>query len=249
LAVGRRELTQNGRWMAAVLACGADALLSDSSAAALWGLLPSPSRSPIEVMTPRRGVRPRGIRVRYTGHIHPEDVSQLHNIPVTSVARTILDLAPLLPADRLLKAIEAAARQRLFSLPALDRAIARSPRRPGARKLREVLAAYREPPDTWSGLEEQFWELIREAGVPLPEVNVLVAGLVVDFFWPKTRLVVELDSRAYHQSPRAFENDRRRDARLLRHDCRVLRVTHQRMKSDRAGLLDDVQALATPPPA
>ncbi len=133
---------------------------------------------------------------------------------------------------------------------ALDRAIARSPRHPGVKRLRAALAAYREPPATRSQLEDRFYELIQtDPAIPRPQVNVIVAGLEVDFFWPDTRLVVELDSRAYDANPRAFENDRLRDARLLRARCPVLRVTDQRIKTDSAGILADVRTLATPPPA
>jgi very-short-patch-repair endonuclease len=247
-AVGRRTLTPSGHRMAAVLACGPSSFLSHNAAAAHWAIRAS-SHPVIDVTVAgmKRASRPR-IRAHYTKALHPEDTTILHSIPITSPARTLLDLAAGLKPEHLVKAIEEAERQRIFDLLALDRAIARTPRRRGTKKLREVLAAYREPPDTHSHLEQRFYELIRnDPTIPDPQVNVMVAGLEVDFFWPATRLVVELDSRSYHANPRAFENDRVRDARLLRAHCHVLRITHQRMRTDSAGVLADVRSLSTPP--
>jgi Protein of unknown function (DUF559) len=113
----------------------------------------------------------------------------------------------------------------------------------GSARLRRVLAAYRDPAPTRSELERLFIELVKRAGIPMPLVNTIVAGLEVDFYWPDSRLVVELDGRAYHSNPRAFETDRLRDARLLKAGIRVLRITYQRLVNDPQGVIDDLVAL------
>jgi very-short-patch-repair endonuclease len=87
-----------------------------------------------------------------------------------------------------------------------------------------------------------FLELVRRAGIREPLVNTMVAGLEVDIYWPDARLVVELDGRAYHSSPRAFEQDRIRDAKLQRAGCRVLRITYRRLREDPRGVLEDILA-------
>lgn len=246
-AVGRRQVTPNGYRMAAVLACKPPAYLSHFSAAAVWEIWSSRSKPDVTVVQKRRSL-PK-IRVHYTSVLHPQDITTRDGIPVTSVARTLLDLAADLTPTRVRKAVDEAARRGLLDLLALDRAIGRSPKRRGTAKLRAILSAYRPPPDTHSQLETAFWELIRDAGIPRPQVNVMVAAIEVDFYWPATKLVVELDSRRYHSSPHEFENDRLRDAKLLRVGCRTMRVTHARMRDDRPRLLDDVRALATRPRA
>lgn len=245
-AVGRRVLPPNGHRMAAVLSYKPPCVLSHRSAAAVWGIWSSGPR--IEVMLERKSRSHVKIRAHYTARLDPEDVTTKDNIPITSPARTVLDLARTLKPHLLVKAIEEAERRHIFDLMALDRAIARAPRRSGTRKLQAALAGYRPPPDTRSPLEQRFYELIRsDPTIPEPQSNVLVAGLEVDFFWPRTRLVVEVDGRGYHSSPRAFETDRVRDAKLARARCPVLRITDERMKTDRAGILTDVRALSTPP--
>jgi len=116
-------------------------------------------------------------------------------------------------------------------------------RRSLARALR-VLAGYRPLAPVRSELERLFLALVHDAGLPAPQVNSRVAGLEVDICWPEWRLVVELDGRAYHSSPRSFEADRIRDARLQRAGFRVLRVTYRRLIDAPARVLDDIRALA-----
>jgi hypothetical protein len=245
-AVGRRTLTPNGHRMAAVLSYKPPCVLSHRSAAAVWGIWSSGPR--IEVTLERKSRSHARLRAHYTATLDPEDVTAKDNIPITSPARTLLDLATTLKPHLLVKAIEAAERRRIFDLMALGRATTRAAGRPGVKKLQAALTAYRPPADTHSPVEQQFYELIRsDPTIPLPQVNVLVAGLEVDFFWPQTRLVVEVDGRGYHSSPRAFETDRVRDAKLVRAHCPVLRITDERMKTDRAGILTDVRVLSTPP--
>jgi very-short-patch-repair endonuclease len=237
------SLTPRGHVMAAVLACGPDALLSHRSAADLHGLRQTNQRK-TDVTVPRKSRHGRPTIRIHSSTFDPEDVATVDNIPVTSVARTILDLAGVLDEHQLLRAIENAERLQKFDLRALHRAMARRPRARGIAKLRRVLATYREPPDTRSELERTFLELIRSSPLPDPLVNTIVAGLEVDFCWPRFKLVVELDGRAYHSSRRAFETDRIRDATLQRHGYRVLRITYRRLKEEPEAVLADILALA-----
>jgi very-short-patch-repair endonuclease len=242
-AVGYRKLTPKGHRMAAVLAYGPDAVLSHRSAAAHWDMGPGVWK--IEVTTPHFRRRRKGTRA-HQATLHPEDITIRDGVPITSVARTILDLASQLSQDRLTNLIEEADRKRLFDLEALDRAIARRPHAPGIRRLNAVLAAYRGPADTRSKLERDFRTLITKAGLPEPQFNVVVAGLTVDVYWPQWKLVVELDGEPYHTSPRAYETDRIRDAILQKIDIRVLRVTGHRLEQDWRGVLADILALRRP---
>jgi very-short-patch-repair endonuclease len=227
--------------MAAVLAYGPDAVLSHRSAAAHWDI--GPGFWKIEVTTPRSRRSRKGTRA-HSSPLHPEDITIREGIPVTSVARTILDLAATIRSkDRLTRLIEEADRKERFDLNALDRAIARRPHAPGIRRLNAVLAAYRGYADTRSKLERDFRALIHEAGLPEPQYNVLVQGLTVDVYWPEWKLVVELDGEPYHRPPSAFETDRVRDATLQKIDIRVLRVTGKRMDSEPGAVLADILAL------
>jgi very-short-patch-repair endonuclease len=240
-SVGHHKLTREGRWMAAVPAFGPDAVVSHWTAAALWGFATSSWRAHVTTPTPRRGRRDI---VAHVGPLHPEDVTRQNGIPVTSVARTILDIAPLVDRARLTRIIENAIRLEVFDLRALERAIARTPRRAGVPKLRAVLADYRHTPNLRSNYERIFRDLVVNAGLPEPQFNVLVEDFLVDAYWPQWRLIVEIDSIAYHMTPRAFERDRMRDAILQKAGYRVLRITEKRLKTDPQALIADIIALA-----
>lgn len=243
-AVGHRKLTRQGHRMAAVLAYGPDAVLSHRSAAALWGI--GQGSYKIDVTTPHSKRSRKTIRA-HTAKLHPEDRTIQDGIPVTSVARTTIDLAARMSDTGLTHVIEESDRRDLFDLRALDRAIARRPRAPGVARLKKVLAAYRGPADTRSRLERNFRKLIARAGLPEPQYNVVVAGLTVDVCWPQWKLVVELDGEPYHNTPRAFETDRMRDATLQKAGFRVLRVTGDRLDNDPDGVVADILALSRRP--
>jgi hypothetical protein len=219
-ALGHASLSGHGRWMAAVKACGPHAVLSHQSAAALWGLRPSASPV-VDVTTPRRASA-RGIRVHRVQRLHPEESARVDNIPVTSVARTLLDNAGVQPLRQVVRLIEQAERLQLFDL----RAIERLPRRRGTTRLHEAIAQVNgEPPRVNSNWERDFLDFCEDHGIPRPELNVIVEGFEVDALWRDKRLIVELDSYPFHRHLAAFENDRRRDATLQLADYIVLRVT------------------------
>ena len=194
-AVGHRNLSRQGHRMAAVLAYGPDAVLSHRSAAAHWGI--GQASYKIDVTMPK-GRRSRKTFRAHAARLQSEDRTVHDGIPVTTVARTIFDLAAQLSKDQLTYLVEEADRKQLLDLRKLDRAIARRPHAAGTRRLHKVLAAYRGPADTRSRLERDFRKLIAKAGLPEPQFNVLVAGLTVDVYWPQWKLVVELDGEPYH---------------------------------------------------
>jgi hypothetical protein len=218
-AVGHPKLTAEGRWLAAVKACGPGAVLSHQTGAALHAIRRSSSPL-IHVTTPTRA-NPRGIRVRRVRRLHPEDVTVVNGIPVTSVARTLLDLAAVLSVDQLTRACEQAERLQLLDL----NAISNHRRRPGTRKLRQALAGWTAPPDVRSDWERDLPDFCDRHGIPRPQLNQSVDGFLVDAFWRDKKLVVELDSWAFHRSPRAFRDDRTRYAKLQLAGHLVLPIT------------------------
>ncbi len=232
-AVGHRSLTLHGRWMAAVLACGPGAVLSHRDAAALLGLRESAAGAIEVTAVGRSRHNRRGIRVHRPRSLHAEDRTIRDGIPVTSLARTLLDLAEVLNLRQLERVVEEAERLRLFDLRAIERLLARCRGHRGARSLRRVLAPRKLPGlEARSELERRFVDLCRDAGLPLPALNVSVEGYEVDAFWPAQRLIVELDGYAFHRTRKSFEQDRVRDATLQLAGQRVLRITHRRVVYD-----------------
>ncbi len=245
-AVGRSRLTARGRWTAAVLAYGPAAMVSHRTAAALLDLRPAGPGIDLTLPGPGRRSRPPIVAHR-TERLDPEERVTIDNIPGTSVPRTILDLASILNRPQLLRVLEQADRSGALNHFSLQRALSRASGR-RRQNLESLLAAYRAPPPVRSELERRFLELIEAAGIRRPRVNQRVSGLEVDFLWPQARLVVELDGRGYHSSPRAFEQDRVRDARLLAAGYRVLRITYRRLGEDPAGVIADLLAVLAASP-
>ena len=221
-AVGHVALTPRSRYLAAVLACGPAALVSHRTAGVVWGLLSSCTR--IEVTAPRgRGPRP-GIAVHRSRLIHPADRAVVDAIPVTSVARTLVDLAEVLGERRLANAVHEAEVLRLFDLTKLQQTLDRVPGRAGRHRLRRVLASY-EPEFDPNRLQRRFLELCRGQGLPIPQAQVPIGGDTVDFFWPDAKVAVETDGAGVHHTRRAFYADRRRDRALAAVGVHVIRVT------------------------
>lgn len=185
-------------------------------------------------MTAGRTTSHDGIAV-HGAVLDARDVTETRSIPVTSVARTLVDLAGVVPQDHLTKALKEAERLRTFDLAALQDVLRRTRTRrgPGHRAMREALAEYEAlgAAITRSSLEEAFLGLVHAAGLPIPQTNVLIEGMEVDAVWPKQRLIAELDGYAYHRQRHAFERDRERDAALTAAGWRVVRFTHRQMAS------------------
>jgi REase_MTES_1575 len=233
-AVGHTALSLNGRLIAAVFSAGANALLSHRSAATLWGLLKD-SRPVIDVSTPDRGRTSKGgVRVHRVRSLLPDDVAVVDSIPVTSVARTLFDIARTESPRQLRYALDEAERLRLLDVRALERFRCRA--------LDDALSDMREPDNANPGIERLFLEVIEAAGMPRPETNVFVEGYNVDAVWREQRVVVELDSRAHHMTTRAFEDDRERDETLQLAGYRVIRITWRRLTRDPAGVVARLRA-------
>jgi REase_MTES_1575 len=215
-AFGHQALRVEGRWMAAVLACGDRAVLSHASAAAAWDLTPVGS-GPVHVTVPGDHGRARraGVRVHRSRALTPAQTTIHRGIPITTRERTIIDLAKRLtgrPLEQLLNRAE-----RHLDFDELRRT--RSP------SLQAVLSSYTVA-TTRSQLEEAFLRLCDDYAIPRPETNARIEGIEVDFVWRDVRLIVEVDGYAHHRSPSAFERDRERDAILTTSGWRVLRFTY-----------------------
>lgn len=234
-AVGHEALSRDGRLLAAVLACGRRAALSHRTAAAVWGF-GAFGRSKIDVTVRSTAGRsgPSEVRLRRSGTLAPEDVTTETGLPVTTPARTLLDLAAILDGPRLESAVRRADELQLFDLAAVDALLSRAPRQRGAGRLRRVLddAARTGLTLTLSDLEDRFRALCDGHGLPRPAVNARVLGRRRDFVWREPRLVVEADGYAYHRGRAAFERDRARDQELVARGWRVLRFTHRQVADD-----------------
>jgi very-short-patch-repair endonuclease len=231
--VGHPLLSLRGRWRAAVLACGDGAVLSHSDAAALWDLQPSRDGR-IHVIRPSTSGRdpdPARIHLHRVGTFRAWEGTVTDGIPTTTVARTLLDLAPKLRPAALEDVIGRADRLGLFHLLAVRRCLAEHPRQHGAPRLRRLLddLAGVGAADLRSTLEVRLLQLCVDHDLPRPRVNARVAGFMVDFLWPDANLIVETDGYAYHSSREAFERDRERDQRLTLAGYTVVRFTYNQV--------------------
>jgi very-short-patch-repair endonuclease len=230
-AVGTEALTLRGTFTAAVLACGADAVLSHRAAAAWHAMLRWHGGLP-DVIVPRGGGRAmQAIRSHRSNSLDPFDVWRRDGILVTSPARTVLDLAADMSAKALRRMVRQAFADRILSVRQLHDVLARSPRHPGAARLRALLADGYVP--TRSELEDRALDLLAAAGIERPEVNPqLVLGeraIEPDLLWRKRRLVVELDGATWHDDRFAREDDAERQALLEAHGYRVLRISWRQL--------------------
>jgi very-short-patch-repair endonuclease len=241
-AVGHGLLSRHGRWMAAVLAAGPDAVLSHRSAAELWGIRNS-ARSPIEVIAPRQRRRP-GIQARHIV-LPPDETTVEHGIPVTNPARTLFDLAAVVTQQQLEHALNEAEIRRLTSPFPLDALIARHPRRRGTQALKRALEKQRQHGQTVirSDFETAFLDFTEQHGLPRPITNQPLGPYEPDALWPDQRLVVELDSYDIHTTRQAFEADRERDRALMTAGYRVLRITWRQLTHDKAALASELRTL------
>jgi very-short-patch-repair endonuclease len=231
LAVGHARLRIEGRWMAGVLAAGPDARLSHANALMLRGVL-RVNGTQIHVTVPRLtgGAHRRAGLVVHRCKLDPRDLDVVDGIPTTTVARAMLDYAERARGDMLDRALDEAYKRDLFDLEAILEVLERARGRRGVRPLRRALEIYvpeKRRLNSW--LEKHMLRLIREAGLPLPQVNVHVNGHEVDLEWPEHGLLVELDSSEHHNTPWAVENDKARDSDHVARGQSVMRFTHRRV--------------------
>ena len=230
-AVGHPGLSRRGRWMAAVLAGGTAGVLSHRSAGALWGMCIDASGP--EITVPGRKRHAQADVTVHSGAIRPGDVVLLDGIRVTKVARTLLDLAEVLTVEQLVRAVDQATAARHLHPDLMSSMIRQTRGRRGLKPLKQALLITR-PQDvlTRSQLERRALRLITNVRLPAPEANVRLHRYEVDLLWRAHRVVVELDGREWHDTPAAFERDRRRDADLMAHGWRVLRFTWRQVVND-----------------
>ena len=229
-AFGHSELRLEGRLLGAVLACGPGAVLSHRSAAVRWGILRT-NRASIDVTVGTRSGRRRqpGIDLHCVRRLDQTDVTTLSGMPITTVARTLVDLCAVLPDRMVERALEQSYVLQLVEPRTIENALTRVPGRKTA-ALRRLLARETATPTlTRSELEEAFLALCRRGGLPDPEVNVQLHGYEVDFLWRKQRRVVEVDGYAFHSMRGAFERDRRKDVDLELAGFPVTRFTHHQV--------------------
>jgi hypothetical protein len=231
--------------MAAVLACGAGAVLSHRSAAALWGI--ATFSGAIEVTTPR-DVRSRGPIRRHCALLSPDEVTVSDGIPVTSIHRTLFDYAGVSSVSRLEAALREAEYRRLWDRLSLPALLARHPGHRGNANLRLCLERFgRTVGFTRSDLEEIFLPLLDRFGLPRPHLNARlhVGGewIEVDCLWRERQLAVELDSRSAHETRSAFEADRDRDRRLQTEGWRVVRITWRQLHDEPERIAGDLGRL------
>jgi hypothetical protein len=232
-AVGHAVLTRQGHWMAAVLACGEEATLSHRDATMFHGLRQF-ARPAIDVSAARSRHHQYGITVHRPRRIHPDDRIVVERIPVTTVERTLLDLAEVVSPRVLKYVFDEAERLGRIDMRAMDALLDRSRGRRGLKALAKLLAKARaHVPYTRSDFERDFLELCRELGLPEPAVNIWVAGHEVDILWEHLKLIVELDSRTYHQARAAMEADAIRNADLALAGYRVVPITDRRFYAER----------------
>ena len=181
-AVGHRELRRQGHWLAAVLACGPGAVLSHASAGALWDIRGSASAY-VDITVPSRAgrVKRNGLRVHRSGRLSPDEVIVHERMPVTTVARTLLDLADVLPPQTLKRAVNEAEYLRILDMTSLIAVVQNNPGRRDGKLLR---AAEGPAELTRSHLEQRFIEILSRHNVPRPRVNTRIEGYEVDFAWP-----------------------------------------------------------------
>jgi hypothetical protein len=236
--VGHAAPSRNATYMAAVLACGAGAVLSGRAAAHLLGLLRG-APPPPEVTAPH-ACRITGIKARRS-ELHDSERWLVLGIPVTSVAHTLVDLAgPLSEDERALACHEAGVRYGTARAE-VDAVLARRPSVPGAGKLRKVL--HGDVRVSLSRLESAFLALLRDEGLPLPQTNVRVGGRRVDCRWPQHRLTVELDSYRYHRTRQAWERDRRREREAYARGDQFRRYTYEDVLGKSPQMLRELRTL------
>jgi Transcriptional regulator, AbiEi antitoxin len=247
--VGHKNLTWEGQCMAAVLAAAPQratmghrgVVASHFAAAWLWDVIRFRPQTIHVTVTSRR----RPARRSFVVHEEPlrgDERAVREGIPVTSLARTYLDLAATERGRTVERMLDRAAERHLLDLGPVHELLARHPGHPGAPKLEAALAIYQpQRKFTRSGLERRFLELVREAGLPEPAMNVFVAGHEIDAWWEEAQFGVELDTYETHGSRLSFEDDRVRDDEYLLAGLDVTRVTETRLDREAGAVADSLR--------
>jgi hypothetical protein len=243
-AVGHLNRSRESAWMAAVLAAGEAAVLSHRSAGAAWGIFSSSARPEVTVPQQRR---PRRNIVFHRSVIPPDERTTHDGIPITTVPRTLLDLAATLDERQLERAINEAEIKRLWDELSLHDLLHRYPRRRGTRNARAALGKRTEGATvTKSDLEELFIAFADRAGLPRPETNTYIEGIEVDCVWRAQRVVIEVDSWEIHRTRAAFERDREKSRILQAAGWCCVPVTYLQLMHGSGEVARDVRRLLGP---
>lgn len=229
-AVGHRQLRAEGRWLAAVLAVGPGAVLSHRDAAALHGMRKAPESPKVSVTTTSTARTVAGVWLFPRRRLTADDRTVARGIPVTTPARTLVDLAPLLTAGQLAATLGETDRRGMLDPAAVQRALKRTKSRHGQghRRLTAALDAHERHGAALlrSELEERFLDLVLSARLPRPRLNAWIGDVEVDALWPDERVVVELDGWAHHKERAAAARDRDKTNRLQVAGYVALRFMH-----------------------
>jgi hypothetical protein len=240
--VGHRAPSVLAQYTAAVRACGERAVLSGRAAAHLCGLVKESAPAPEVTAPTERHVK--GVRTHHCRRLDPRDTATWRGIPITSVPRTLVDLAASLTAEELARACHEAGVHHDTTPAQVEAVLARRPNSPGAGRLRRILRG--DVNVTLSELERRFLRLLRDARLPLPQTNRPAGGRRVDCRWPERRLTVELDSYRYHGSRHAWEQDRRREREAYARGDEFRRYTHDDVFGGARLMMSELHALLAP---
>lgn len=249
-AVGHPIVSREGRWLAAVLRGGAGAVLSHRSAAALWGILRGSERSRVEITTPR-STRSSSAIHRHTSRLPRDEITRRRQLPVTTLARTMLDIAAIAGGERMEGAIREAEYLHRFRLSDLETILKRHPGARGARTVKSCLTRLGGGPRgrVRSTMELKFARLLSGTDLPRPRLNALLdlddggRPVEADCLWSSQRVIVELDGGEAHRTRVAFEMDKERDRRLQVAGWQVVHLTWRQLLDEPAALLADLRKL------
>jgi hypothetical protein len=237
--VGHRAPSVVARYMAAVKACGRDALLCGKAAAYLHGLIKGPPPPPEVITATDRRVK--DLKTRRTRHPDPRDATKAHGIPVTTVPRTLVDLAAELQEDELARACHEAGVKHRTTPRDVAAVLHRRPSSPGARTLRRVMTG--DVKVSLSKLERGFLQRLEAEDLPVPQTNRAKDGRRLDCRWPDHKLTVELDGYRFHNSRYAWEQDRRREREARARDDEFRRYTYADVFEDSRFMLAELRDL------
>jgi hypothetical protein len=238
--VGHRSISRVTHLRAALLACGEGAVISHATAASFHGLWDKWPHL-IDVTVPvEAGRKLNGIRCRRCRYPEPEEIEVRGGVAVTTVARTLVDLAGIVKLPALRKIVGRAAIRKRLDLQTVDVAMYHAKGRRGLKALELALVPYRtkdgKMPDVRSDFETLVLPELVDMELPRPDCNAPldVEGerFLIDFLWEQKRVIVETDGRETHETPTAFQDDRRRDQFLAAAGYRVLRITWDQMQSE-----------------